>query len=168
MKEPYMIRTGVSSAAQTKINTQPSRALTFDGYDPRQYTTADTLESPVQIIGTSLRASLGASVGSTIASTFNGTTLMFIVRFMETCGFFSNLIFFNVKYSHLINSVLETMYESIDSKYFSNPINTLVANEHDMAGHYHYKLSRYQLAPYYFQGAVIEILPILFVNFLSF
>jgi hypothetical protein len=168
MREPYMIRTGFSSAGQTKINIQKSWALTFDGYDSEQDKTAGNLESPVKIIGKSIGVILGAAVGSAIASGFNGTTLMFVVRLMETCGFFSNLIFFNVKYSHLISSVLENMYESINSKYFSNPINKLVANRHDMAGHYHHKLSRYQLAPYYFQDAVIEILPILFVNLLSF
>jgi hypothetical protein len=168
MKEPYMIRTKGSSTAQTKINIQKSRALTFDGYDPEQHKTAGTLISPLKIIGTCIGVIVGAAVGSAIALGFNGTTLMFVVRLMETCGFFSNLIFFNVKYSHLISSVLETIYESINSKYLSNPINKLVANRHDMAGHYHYKLSRYHLAPYYFQDAVIEILPILFVNLLSF
>ena len=89
--------------------------------------------------------------------------LMFLIMFMAVVEFLTLYLFFNVKYSFLIEAVLGTMYHVVDTPFISNPLNEYNSNDTDLARICKYKLTVREIPPWFFQNSNIEIFLIIFV-----
>ena len=88
---------------------------------------------------------------------------MFLIMFMAVVEFLTLYLFFNVKYSLLIEAVLGPMYQVVSTPFITNPLNDYNSKATDMASIYKYKLTFWEIPPWFFQNSNIEIFLIIFV-----
>ena len=96
-----------------------------------------------------------------------GSSLAFLVQFIQSMELLSSFVFFNVKYSIVISNLLTILYNAFQADFIDNPLHKLISKSSDFAWVYHYKLSQVQLPPFLLDDAGIEIYPIIIVNIIS-
>ena len=77
--------------------------------------------------------------------------------------FLTLYIYFNVRYSFLIESVLGTIYQAVSTPFIANPLNGYNFEGTDLARIYKYKITAQDIPPWFFQDSNIQIFPIIFV-----
>ena len=65
--------------------------------------------------------------------------------------------------SFLIEAVLGTLHQALDTPIIANPLNDYNSDDTDLARIYKYKLTEREIPPWFFQNSNIEIFPIIFV-----
>lgn len=149
LKHPSNILAGSKEVA----NYQPEYSVEIDGRSMEQIATLEAVRGVTGgIAAVASNTSRTVSVAVLFGSIFGGS-VMFMMRFLQVTEFYAMFIFFNVKYSFVVDSILLDIYTSLNGEKLTNPINDYNMRPIDHAWVYKGKLSEYLLPPFLFQNS---------------
>jgi hypothetical protein len=150
-----------------KANPQSEASSEFAKVSPSELEALESVGPMLDAIGGIGGTATSAAGTSVVIFGLFGGGLMFLVMFINVVEFFTLYLFFNVKYSFLIEAVLGTLSDALDTPLIANPLNDYNSDEMDLARIYKYKLTAREIPPWFFQNSNIEIFPVIFVYFLT-
>jgi hypothetical protein len=148
-------------------NLQTEASAEFQNVSVGELEALELLQPMVAALGASANnamAAAGVSIVLIGISTGGGN---FLISFINVVECFSLYIFFNVRYSFLIDAVLSAIFNALNSPFIPNPFNEYNADDRDLARVFKYKLTVMEIPPWFFQDSNIEIWPIILVYFLT-
>ena len=144
-------------------NHQTETSVKFPKVSVSELAVLESVGPLISTMGTSTGTAIAATGISVVVIGLLSGAIMFLIVFMNVVEFFSMYVFFNVRYSFLIDAVLCMIYNALDSPFIANPLNGYNSDDRDMARVYKYKLTTMEIPPWFFQNSNIEIFPIIFV-----
>ena len=154
-----------------ELNSQPNLQteanIEFRNVSIRELEALEFLHPKFAALGAFANTAIAAAGSSIVLiGVFTGG-IMILIMFMNVVECFSLYILFNVRYSFLINSVLGSIYNALDTPFIPNPFNEFNSDDRDLASIYKYKPTVMGVQPWFFQNSNIEIFPIILVYFLT-
>ena len=149
--------------SNSKANPQTEGSSEFAKVSPTELEALESVGPMLDAIGGTVGTATSAAGSSVVIIGLLGGGLMFLVMFMNVVEFFTLYLFFNVKYSFLIEAVLGMLHQALDTPFIPNPLNDYNSDDTDLARIYKYKLTEREIPPWFFQNSNIEIFPIIFV-----
>jgi hypothetical protein len=146
-----------------KANPQTEASLEFAKVSPDELEVLESIGPMLDTIGSIAGSATSASGYFCVIIGIFGGGLMFLIMFMAVVEFLTLYLFFNVEYSFLIEAVLGTFHQALDTQFFPNPFNDYNSDDRDLARIYKYKLTAMEIPPWLFQNSNIEIFIIIFV-----
>jgi len=86
-----------------------------------------------------------------------GFGVLILFQFLQIVGFYSAFVFFNVKYSYFVKTILTSLYTTLDQKMMVNPFATYATKDWHSVWIYRAKVSEIGLPCFMLEDAGPEI-----------